>query len=58
MAEKKKQAASTEKKPEPMIAKKDITICHNDYLRKIQAGEDISDVPPIFHENLRTEGVL
>ncbi len=45
-------------KPEPLIAEKDFMIRQNDYLRMIKAGDDISDVPKIYMENLVTEGVL
>lgn len=41
-----------------LIAKKDFVISHNEYVKKIKAGDDISDVPVLYHENLRTEGVL
>lgn len=41
-----------------LIAKKAFVICHNEYMRKIEAGEEIGDVPEIFHQNLKTEGVL
>lgn len=41
-----------------LIAKKDFTICFNEYSRKIEAGEEIGDVPEIFHQNLKTEGVI
>lgn len=41
-----------------MIAKRDFTISHNEYLRKIKAGEDVSDVPSVYHENLKTENVI
>ena len=41
-----------------LVAKKAHTIRFNDYLRVIVEGEDISDVPAFFHENLRTEGVI
>lgn len=44
--------------PPTLVAKKDFTISHNEYVRKIKAGEDISDVPSHYHDNLRTEGVL
>lgn len=43
---------------EAMIAKKDFVITHNDYRREIKTGDDLSDVPPIYLENLKTEGVL
>ena len=42
----------------PLIAKRDFTICWNDYLRKIKKGDDVSDVPQMFHQNLKTEKVI
>lgn len=45
-------------KAKALIAKKDFVISHNEYVKKIKAGDDISDVPVLYHENLRTEGVL
>ncbi len=41
-----------------MVAKKDFELYHNEYHRKIKAGDDISDIPSMYHENLKTEGVL
>ncbi len=45
-----------------MTALKDFEIYHptseNVYQRKIKKGEDLSDVPAIYHENLKTEGVI
>lgn len=41
-----------------LIAKKDFVICHNDYFKEIKKGDDISDVPPIYIENLKTENVI
>lgn len=41
-----------------LIAKKDFVIQHNDYTKKIKAGDDISDVPATYHENLKTEKVI
>lgn len=41
-----------------MIAKKDFVITHNEYTRKIKAGEDVSDVPSKYHQNLKTEKVI
>jgi len=46
------------KKPAPLIAKKDFTLHHNEYRRTIKVGDDLSDVPELYHPNLRTEGVL
>jgi hypothetical protein len=56
--EKQKQPEEYGQKNPSMVAKKDFVICHNDYFRRIQAGEDVSDVPSLFHENLETEGVI
>jgi len=33
-------------------------IRHNGYERVIRAGDDLNDVPALYHPNLRTEGVL
>lgn len=41
-----------------LIAKKDFEICHNDYYRKIKVGDDLSDVPKKYLENLKTEKVI
>lgn len=58
-----KMVESKEKKSEkseskPLIAKRDFVIKHNDYLRRIKAGDDLSDVPALYHANLKTEKVL
>lgn len=45
-------------KPGKMIAKKDFTIVQNDYKRVISPGDDLSDVPERFHQNLKTEKVI
>lgn len=41
-----------------LIAKKAFIIRHNDYYREIKPGDDLSDIPELYHENLKTEGVL
>lgn len=41
-----------------MIAKRDFVLSHNDYKREIKAGEDVSDVPVMYHANLKTEKVI
>ena len=41
-----------------LIAKKDFEISHNAYHRKIKKGDDLADVPELYHANLRTEQVL
>ena len=46
------------KQESKLVALKDFVISHNDYFRKIVKGEDISDVPKIYIENLKTEGVI
>ena len=56
MAEKKKKFEQLDK-PE-LIAKKDFVINHNEYHRTIKVGDDLSDVPELYHQNLKTEGVL
>lgn len=47
----------TEFKPK-LRAKKAFEIIHNGYMRKIAVGDDLTDVPEIFHQNLKTEGVI
>jgi hypothetical protein len=57
----KKRDEDAEEKPQrrqKLIAKKDFTIHHNTYFREIKEGQNISDVPEIYHENLRTEEVI
>lgn len=58
----KKEAGSDEWNPplesKPMIAKKDFEIHWNEYHRVIKAGDDVSDVPEMFHANLKTEEVI
>lgn len=39
-------------------AKKAFVISHNGYLRNISVGDDLTDVPAIYHQNLKTEGVI
>jgi hypothetical protein len=59
MAQKSKLVKNSEnQKQELPLAKKDFTIRHNNYLREIKKGDDVSDVPVIYLENLKTEGVL
>ena len=40
------------------VAKKDFVICQNEFLRKIKKGDDLSDIPKVYVQNLETEGVL
>lgn len=39
-------------------AKRNFHIRHNDYERVIAEGDDLSDVPERYHQNLKTEGVI
>lgn len=56
--EKKKAKEEEKSKSKGLVAKKNFVIAHNEYYRVIKAGDDVSDVPELYHENLRTEGVL
>lgn len=49
---------SPHKSSSKLTAKKDFVLCHNDYLLSIQVGDDLSDVPECYHQNLISEGVL
>lgn len=55
---KKKEAVKAEYLDGEMTAKKDFEIHQNDYHRVIKEGDDLSDVPECYHQNLKTEGVL
>jgi len=39
-------------------AKKDFEIHHNDYHLVIKSGDDLCEVPEMYLQNLKTEGVL
>lgn len=41
-----------------LIARKMFVIEHNEYRRIIKIGDDLSDVPEKFLENLKTENVI
>ena len=41
-----------------MKAKKGFVILHNDFFREIKTGDDLSDLPEKFIQNMKTEGVL
>lgn len=43
---------------ERVIALKDFVICQNDYRLEIKKGDDLSNVPDKFIENLKTEKVI
>lgn len=44
--------------PEDYVAKKDFEINHNDFHLVIKEGDSLADIPEIYLENLKTEGVL
>lgn len=54
----KEKKKSETKEVKDLIAKKDFWIRHNEYERVIKKGDDLSDVPKLYHENLKTEGIL
>lgn len=41
-----------------MIAKKDFIIHFNEHHIEIKKGDDVSGVPEMFHQNLKTEEVI
>ncbi|BEV68537.1 hypothetical protein Bb109J_c1957 [Bdellovibrio bacteriovorus] len=41
-----------------LVAVKPFIICHNDYFRLIKVGDDLSDVPEKYLQNLKTEKVI
>lgn len=41
-----------------LVALKDFRITQNEYDRPIKKDEDISDVPQLYHANLKAEGVI
>jgi len=41
-----------------MIAKKYFKILQNEFEKEIFPGDDLSDIPERFLENLKTEGIL
>lgn len=51
-----------DKNPKPSSglekAKKDFKIVSDELVRSIKKGEDLSDLPEKFKQNMRTEGVL
>lgn len=53
-----KKSSSSNAKDGSLVAKKDFVINHNEYQRKIKEGEDLSDVPEMYHPNLKTEQVI
>lgn len=43
---------------EGLKAKKDFLIVQNDFRADIKEGDDLGDIPPVYYENLKTEGVI
>jgi len=41
-----------------LIAKRDFVIFQNDFRADIKKGDDLSEIPEIYHQNLKTEGVI
>lgn len=63
MEEKPKKEVKAKIEGQRLVAKRDFVLCcpgpwGGDIYREIKAGDDISDIPVIFHDNLRTERVL
>ena len=60
MTDNEKPKKPESKKPEQkkLVAKKDFLILHNGYKRSIKVGDDLKDVPELYHQNLKTEGVI
>jgi hypothetical protein len=55
---KEKKQKKQEQEKAPILARKAFVIRHNEYERVIFPGEDLSDVPEIYLENLKTENVI
>jgi hypothetical protein len=58
MAKEKESKRSASDEKAQLIAKKDFRISHNGFELSIKAGDDISNVPVVYHQNLKTEGVI
>ena len=43
---------------EGKIALKDFVITQNEFRADIKTGDDLSDIPVKYHDNLKTEGVI
>lgn len=41
-----------------LVAKKDFKIVHNEYVRDIKVGDDLSDVPEMYIQNLKSEQII
>lgn len=53
-----KEKKSKEEKKGSIFAKKDFIIHQNEIHIEIKKGDDLSDIPDKFLENLKTEGVM
>lgn len=40
------------------VALKDFIIFHNEFRADIKTGDDLSKIPELYRENLKTEGVI
>lgn len=59
VAEYEKSVTETiEKTKSRLIAKRDFVIHQNEHHIEIKAGDDLSNVPKMFLENLKTENVI
>lgn len=58
MAKEKESKKTVTEEKAALVAKKDFRITQNDYDRVIKAGDDLADVPEVYHPNLKTEGVI
>lgn len=58
MRKSQKSEKKSEQKKSGLIALKDFKIVHNEHCIEIKEGDDLSRVPEMFLQNLRTEGVL
>jgi len=58
MARKEKEDAIEETVAVSGVAKKDFVIHHNEVHIEIKKGEKLPDIPEMYKENLKTEGVI
>lgn len=58
MESRKMKMNESDEKPSDLVAKKDFEIHQGDFHLVIKAGDDLRDVPKVYHENLKTEGVI
>lgn len=53
-----KKRNEEEKEVRTLKAKRDFVIVQNNFRLEIKKGDDLSNVPKCFIENLKTEGVI